>query len=191
MRSVIARLGYAGASLRKVAQQAGYTTGAVTYYFANKEAMVTAIVEHLFDEFDAMLDIGPEVSDIKRRFERWLALNADSDVWLAQFQLLAQARHEPAFAAVYQRRYARYREVLSGILAKQQAAGAIRSDIPADLLADHLGAIGDGWMMMLPIEPERFKPSRVQALLDSIITMLSPSSGAKPATDQSSLRQSE
>ncbi|WP_228395933.1 helix-turn-helix domain-containing protein [Streptomyces sp. RB17] len=33
--SVIAQEGYANASLRKVAQRAGCTTGAVTYYFAN------------------------------------------------------------------------------------------------------------------------------------------------------------
>jgi TetR/AcrR family transcriptional regulator, transcriptional repressor of aconitase len=36
-RYVIARDGYAGASLLKVAARAGYSTGAVTYYFANKE----------------------------------------------------------------------------------------------------------------------------------------------------------
>lgn len=36
--SVIAEEGYASASLRKVAKSAGYTTGAVTYYFANKKS---------------------------------------------------------------------------------------------------------------------------------------------------------
>src|SRR5689334_4432055 len=38
--AVIAQDGFAGASLRKVAQRAGCTTGAVTYYFANKREMV-------------------------------------------------------------------------------------------------------------------------------------------------------
>ena len=51
-RYVIAREGYAGASLRKVAARAGCSTGAVTYYFANKEAMVATVAEALFDEFD-------------------------------------------------------------------------------------------------------------------------------------------
>ena len=114
------------------------------------------------------------MADVKKRFERWFDLNADSDLWLAQFQLLAQARHEPAFADVYQRRYARYRHMLAAILTKQQQAGEVRSDIPADLLADQLSAMGDGWMMLLPIEPERFEPKRMQALLDSIVTILKP-----------------
>lgn len=177
--SVIAEEGFAGASLRKVAQRAGCTTGAVTYYFANKEAMVAAIAENLFDQFDTFLDVTQD--DIKAGFERWLdwTNSAESDFWLAQFQLLAHARHEPAFADIYQRRYAKYRDALTSVLARGQSRGAIRSDIPADLLADQLSAMGDGWMMMLPIEPERFRPSRVQALLEATIALISPPSTAK------------
>lgn len=171
---VIADLGYAGASLRKVAKEAGHTTGAITYYFEDKEAMVRAIIEHMFDEFDEMLELGDEITDMRKRFRRWIELNSDSDAWLASFQLLARARHEPAFAAIYQQRYQGYRDRLAGIIAKQQAAGVTRSDIPADMLADHLSSIGDGWMMLLPIEPARFSPSRVEVLIDSIAVLLSP-----------------
>lgn len=173
---VIADEGYAGASLRKVAKQAGHTTGAITYYFADKEEMVGAIIEYMFDGFDAMLDLGDEVADHRKRLERWVELNSNSDGWLAGFQLLARARHEPKFAAIYQERYERYRERLAGIIRKQQAAGTVRSDIPADLLADHLGSIADGWMIMLPIETERFAPERVNALINSIIQLLQPPS---------------
>jgi AcrR family transcriptional regulator len=172
--SVIAQEGYAGASLRKVAQRGGCTTGTVTYYFANKEEMLAAVVESLFDQFDTFLDVSQD--DIKAGFERWLNWTKaeDADAWLAQFQLLAHARHEPAFAAIYQRRYARYREALTAILARGQSQGQIRDDIAADLLADQLSAMGDGWMMMLPIEPERFEPRRIQALLDATIALISP-----------------
>lgn len=174
--SVIAQEGFAGASLRKVAQRAGCTTGAVTYYFASKEELVTAILESLFDQFDAQLGRGLDRIDVKEGFRRWLDwTNArDPDAWLASLQLLAHARREPAFAAVYQRRYARYRETLAAILARGQGRGQIRSDISADLLADQLSAMGDGWMMMQPIEPERFQPARVQALLDAVIAMITP-----------------
>ncbi len=174
--AVIAQEGFAGASLRRVAQRAGCTTGAVTYYFANKEEMVTAVVESLFDQFDAQLGRGQDRIDVRVGFQRWLDwTNAkDPDAWLAGFQLLAHARHEPAFAAVYQRRYARYRTALAAILARGQSRGLIRDDIPADLLADQLSAMGDGWMMMLPIEPERFQPARVKALLDATFAMIAP-----------------
>lgn len=171
---VIADLGYAGASLRKVAKEAGHTTGAITYYFEDKEAMVRAIIEHMFDEFDDMLELGDEITDMRKRFRRWIELNSDSDAWLASFQLLARARHEPAFAAIYQQRYQGYRDRLAGIIAKQQAAGVTRNDISADMLADHLSSIGDGWMMLLPIEPARFSTERIEALIDSITVLLAP-----------------
>lgn len=174
--SVIAQEGFAGASLRRVAQRAGCTTGAVTYYFANKEEMVIAVAESLFDQFDTLLGKGQHRIDVRVGLQRWLDwINShDPEPWQAAFQLLAHARHEPAFAAVYRRRYARYREVLTEILARGQERGVIRRDIPADLLADQLSAMGDGWMLMFPVEPKRFQPARVQALLDATIAMISP-----------------
>src|SRR5215471_17583898 len=55
--SVIAQEGPAEASLRKVAERAGCSTGAVTYYFANREEMMAAVIESQFDMFDAMLKV--------------------------------------------------------------------------------------------------------------------------------------
>jgi AcrR family transcriptional regulator len=174
--SVIAREGFAGASLRKVAQRAGCTTGAVTYYFANKEAMVIAVAESLFDQFDVLLGKGQHRIDVRVGLQRWLDWinSSDPEPWQAAFQLLAHARHEPAFAALYRQRYARYRVALTAILVRGQERGVIRRDIPADLLADQLSAMGDGWMLMFPVEPNRFQPARVQALLDATISMISP-----------------
>lgn len=174
--SVIAQEGYAGASMRKVAKQAGCTTGAVTYYFANKEEMVFAVAQSLFDQFDTMLDSDNESIDVRAIIQKWLdwtSLN-ETDTWLAMFQLLAHARHEPAFASVIQQRYVRFRHGLAAIVKKGQAQGVIRNDISADLLADQLSAMSDGWMMMLPIEPERFEPGRAKALLDALITLIEP-----------------
>jgi AcrR family transcriptional regulator len=174
--SVIAQDGFAGASLRKVAERAGCSTGTVTYYFANKEEMMAAVIENQFDVFDAMLRGDDKGIDIRGGFKRWLdSLSATGPVeWVATFQLLAHARHEPALAAVYQRRYARYRDVFTAMLAKGQRQGTIRKDIPADLLADQLSAMGDGWMMWFPIEPERFQPRRVKALLDATMALIAP-----------------
>jgi len=172
---VIAEEGFAAASLRRVAQRAGCTTGAVSYYFANKEAMMAALIESRFDLFDKLLEMGDDAAGVRRSFERWLEITtADDAVWMAGFQLLAYARHEPTLAAAYQRRYARYREVFAEILASGQQHGWVRRDIAADLLADQLSAMGDGWMMLYPIEPERFGPERVKALLDATMAIIAP-----------------
>ncbi|HCF9805933.1 TetR/AcrR family transcriptional regulator [Pseudomonas aeruginosa] len=182
--AVIAQEGYAGASMRKVAQQAGCTTGAVTYYFANKEEMVTAAVQYLFDEFDTLLDADVESFDIGELIKEWLNwTKADEpNSWLALFQLMAHARHEPAFAEVFQLRYSRFREVFSSILAQGQRDGMIRDDIDASVLSDLISAMGDGWMMAKPIEPNRFTPARKKALLSAVLALITPPvAQAKPA----------
>jgi len=176
--SVIAQEGPAEASLRKVAERAGCSTGAVTYYFANREEMMAAVIESQFDMFDAMLKVsdGDKV-DIRGGLKRWLdSLGAGGEgEWVAIFQLLSLARHEPALAAVYQRRYARYRDVFAAMIGKGQRQGTIRKDIPAEFLADQISAMGDGWMMLFPIEPDRFRPTRVKALLDATMALIAPS----------------
>lgn len=171
---VIADEGIAATSLRKVAQRAGCTTGAVSYYFASKEALMAAIIESRWDAFDGLLDIDADAGGIRRMFERWFEITTGDGDWAAGFQLLAYARHDPGLIAVYQQRYARYRERLTGILADGQRQGRIRDDVRADLLADQLGTLGDGWMMLFPIEPERFAPDRLGELLDATIAIISP-----------------
>jgi AcrR family transcriptional regulator len=175
--AVIAEDGFATASLRKVAARADCTTGAVTYYFANKDEMLTAVAQSFFDEVDTILSTTDDDRvDVRAMLERWLdrTRSRDSRTWLVMFQLLAHARHEPALVAVVRERYARFRQTLASILEKGQRQGAIRNDISADLLADQLSAISDGWMMMLPIEPQRFSPKRVRALLDATVKILEP-----------------
>jgi AcrR family transcriptional regulator len=174
--AVIAEEGYAAASLRKVAQRAGCTTGAVTYYFSSREEMMAAVLENRFDLFDELARGADGRGDIRSGFERWMdwANAEDPKERLAGFQLLAHARHEPALAVVYQRRYARYRDRLASVLAQGQERGAVRKDIPAQVLADQLCAMGDGWMMMLPVEPERFRSEWVKTLLDCTMALIAP-----------------
>lgn len=182
--AVTAQEGYAAASMRKVAKRAGCTTGAVTYYFANKEEMDAAVAQSLFDRFDGLLDANRDQIDVRGLIQQWLDWTQvdETDLWLALTQLLAHARHEPAFADIVQRRYAKFRQALTSVLEKGQNQGVVRSDIAADLLADQVSAMGDGWMMLMPIEPDRFRPGRGQALMDAAVTLLSPPRAPDTAT---------
>lgn len=181
MTSVIAEEGYVAASLRKVAKRAGYTTGAVTYYFANKEELVLALVESRFDRYDAMLEDIQAETDIQALLERWLHLtSSDPDFWPVMSELLAHATHVPAIAATYRARYARFREVYTSILATGQERGTVRDDIPADLLAEQLSAMGDGWALLSRLETERFSPSRARELISSATALIAPGAATAP-----------
>lgn len=174
--AVTAEEGYSGASLRKVAKRMGATTGTVTYYFANKEEMLTAVAEELFIRFHKQLAFDTPHADINLVIEKLLTWD-DSEqpgLWLAFLQLLTHARQEPAFAPVIQRHYAKIREALTFLVEKGQSNQIIRNDITADMLAEQLSALGDGWMMMMSIEPERFTPEKIQLLSDAVLTLIKP-----------------
>lgn len=173
--SVIAREGYTKASLRAVAEHAGQSTGAVTYYFANKEELIAALMESVFDHFDSILESVRESTDVRMLFQHWLALAERNEMfWPVTSELFAKGRREPAFAEIIARRYERYRRVHTSILKAGQQRGTVRTDIPADLLTDQLCAMGDGWMLMYSVEPTRFTPKRIRVLIEAVCTLIAP-----------------
>ena len=86
--------------------------------------------------------------------------------------ILVRAATDRPLAAVIQKRYARFRRKLTTVIERWQSEGAVRSDIPADLLADQVSAMADGWTMMFPVEPNRFSRGRINDLLNAAIAML-------------------
>jgi len=178
--AVIAKEGLAATSLRKVARRAGGTTGAVTYYFENKDAMITAVAAYLYDKFEKwLLDAIDDSIDIRKLIEDYLVgmTVKEPEIWLVILQVQTHALHKRTLADLIQRRYMQYRHVLADAVAKGQEQGIIRNDIPADILADQISAMSDGWALMYPIERERFKPRRFKALLDAVATLISPVPG--------------
>jgi AcrR family transcriptional regulator len=168
---VIAREGYAGASLRKVAMQAGCTTGAVTYYFADRDAMITAVAQHIWDKWDSMRSGPGEHDKGLRQFLAWSSAE-DSTEWMAAMEILIHTRHVPAFQEMYVRRYGDYRDAMTRSLAISQRNGLIRDDIPADMLTDQICAMADGWMLAMPSDPQRFTPQRINDLIDATMTLI-------------------
>ena len=175
-RAVIARDGYAAATLRKVAEQAGASTGAASYYFENKEAMVLAVAESMFDQIDAWLEARRGACDPQSLCNSLLTwtTRGGGETWLVMLQLLVGARSNPALAAVIARRDARFMVNLTKLIEQGQAGGLIRRDFPADVLADQLCAMADGWALVYPLEPERFAHGRFRHLVDTAAAMLAP-----------------
>lgn len=55
-RAVFERLGIEGASIREIAKQAGYTPGAIYFYFDNKEAIYGALLAESLERLNAAVD---------------------------------------------------------------------------------------------------------------------------------------
>jgi AcrR family transcriptional regulator len=176
-RKVIARDGYAGTTLLKVAREAGAaSTGVVTHYFESKEAMVLAVAEALFDEYDAWLAAQGNACDPASLCNSLLKYTTRSkgETWVTMLQLIVGARGDAKLASVYARRNGKFMTNLARLIQQGQDQGAIRRDFPADVLADQLAAMGDGWALAYPLEPKRFGHGRIRHLVDSAAAMLAP-----------------
>jgi len=75
---------------------------------------------------------------------------------------------------VIERFYGRFRDRLTALIAQAQADGSARRDFSADLLADQISAVGDGWLMVQPVERKRFDRRRILNLIDMAMAMLQP-----------------
>lgn len=99
---LIAARGLEAATIREVAARAGYSTTAVTHYFANKRAMLLAAYQHMaqaagrrFDETATSLPHDPLA-----RLETLLPVDEDSRrAWQVYFQFWPMANHDAALAA--------------------------------------------------------------------------------------------
>lgn len=147
----------------------------MTYYFKNKTELMIAITEGRFDNYASLLDPGAERAGVRAMLERWLDLTVTNrEQWPVMSQLVAFARQEPELAAIIQQRYGAFRAELATMIDEGQRHGTIRADVRAAVLAENVAAMGDGWAMLAPVEPDRFTPEKVEELLDAVDTLLRP-----------------
>lgn len=75
-RAQFAQKGFAGATLRAIAQAAGVDTALIHHYFASKEGMFAAAIEESFDSGRFLTDVGDSpariaTSIVTRYFDLW------------------------------------------------------------------------------------------------------------------------
>lgn len=171
---VIAEEGFAAASLRRVAHRAGYTTGAVTYYFKNKEDLTLALAESRFERYFDLLDSATQ-SDLHAPLRSLIAAATEEQAFpLVMSQLLANAQQGTPLGKLISGRYAKFRKRLTTSLADGQRNGLVRDDIPADILAEHLAAIADGIAVLVPIDPQRIDRARAEEIFNGMVKLVSP-----------------
>ena len=72
-RQLLASEGYAGLSMRRVAQAAGMTLSNVQHYYASRDLLLEALLLSIMDEFQSKMDrISAEMSE-RPRLERFLS----------------------------------------------------------------------------------------------------------------------
>jgi AcrR family transcriptional regulator len=178
---VIERDGPEAASMRGIAREAGYTTGVITHYFADKRELMAFAFGLMVNRSAARMVESGEKSGVAGALTEILPLDRErrreTTVWLA---LMGASLTDPELAAELRQRYRQAREAMLPIFENTFAEAT--GEEPEDV-ADELLAVVDGITVDALTDPERYPPDRQLALLRRALRRLGlptdlPSPGA-------------
>jgi len=156
----ICALGMHGASIDRIAAEAGYTKGAFYAHFASKEDLfLTMLDEHFATELvrlDAVLaGTGDPAEETRRAAEDFLEqIDADPE-WRRLYQELAThaARHD-AFRAEFAARQRALRERMAAVFARWASDLGVTPPVPPAEVAAMTFFMADGFLLDQIIDPE-------------------------------------
>jgi AcrR family transcriptional regulator len=142
-RTVFARHGYEGATVRLLEQETGLSRGAIFHHFRDKEALFLALAEEDARTTAELVATGGLIEAMHR-------LPATDPGWLGvALEVSRRLRTDPTFRTEWQRRLDAITRTAETRLAAGRAAGAVRSDVPVSVLVTFLRLIYDGLVLHL------------------------------------------
>jgi AcrR family transcriptional regulator len=163
---VIARSGPEAATMREVAREAGWTTGVLTHYFADKRSLLLATYQaSLAGRRAANADVAADPIDEVRR-SLLVALPLDEDRrrhWLVTLACCTVAASEPELAVAQRDAYRQYRDHVAGTVASAGLDGEPRD------VAEQLIAIVDGVAIQALFDGDSWPPERQLATVEALL----------------------
>jgi TetR/AcrR family transcriptional regulator, transcriptional repressor of bet genes len=168
---VIERCGTAGTNLRKIAGEAGYTTGVITHYFRNKRQLMVFAFGLLVDRSTSRMAEAVREAGVVAALAQVLPLDEErrreTTVWLS---LLGASLTDPDLASELRERYRRAREATLPMF-KSVLPEKAQENGPDDV-ADEILAVVDGITVDALTDPERYPPGRQLELLRRALARL-------------------
>jgi AcrR family transcriptional regulator len=174
---VIVRDGLDRTSMRAIAQELGASTGVVTHYFRDKEALILFALERVFEHVLADMKIAaqgqPGIDGLAQMICTALPLEmSDKDDWKVWVAFLGYSIGREHLVQEHRKRYDLLRQIIAQELADLQAANLIRADIDLILEANAIVALVDGIGTGSVIYPEQFSAEQQKYLVRRHINVL-------------------
>jgi AcrR family transcriptional regulator len=194
-REVIVKKGFALASVRDIADAAGFSLGAFYSNFPEKQAILLELVQRHQTEERAKIEAAlgsPRVDAGKAMagIEKWAAtINSDPGWAVLAIELQLQALRSPAFAQRYNELNRKHRQALGGLITRLfELFGREVPGDPAEIATGFI-ALGRG-MALLPKGGEAGRSGRIiVAFLKALIGSARPESDHSPRQSDHSPRR--
>lgn len=172
--AVIAREGLEGLTMRVVAKEVGFSTGALTHYFQTKDELLIAasgagadVVRPEMDEAasgvsaraalrDLLHTVLPTSPEMKAQWRFWMAF------W-------ERAAHSPQVQRVMRERYFEYTSRVATVIRRCQEQGEISRDVDVDKVAREIIALIDGIGVQVMIGSRKFTNAVQRQYVDELL----------------------
>ncbi len=179
-RTVIAREGLSGATVRRVAAELGGSTTAVTHYFASRDELLRAAVEDAYSTAAARMAAAAEAAAengalamLAAALEQALPIDRpardEARIWIAFW---ASAVVSDELRRVQRRGYTAGLTLLQGVLREAAGQNELAAGAGPEHEAERLLLFVDGLTIEATLDPERFTADRQRALLAAEIARL-------------------
>ena len=164
--------GLEAVTVRRVAEEAGWSTGAVVHYFADKEELLLLAFSTVADRVRTRLaEAAEQTTEPLDLVRAWLVeglpiggeRQAEVRVW---FAFLGLALTRPDFARAQRLTYRAWRGRVADLLRDAQEHGDIRADVDPSAAAAALVAVVDGLAIQATFEPRALSATRQTELVD-------------------------
>jgi AcrR family transcriptional regulator len=142
---VVARRGFHAATVDEIADEAGYSVGALYSNFDGKDDLFLAVFDGHLRWYEERLGLAAATADTGRVVGEWMdALMEDPEQLLIFIEFWAYAVRKPKLRRSFAARLAEIRAALAEALRQRAEASGKELEIPADTLALLLLATGRG-----------------------------------------------
>jgi AcrR family transcriptional regulator len=184
---VVRRDGIRAASVRTIAAEAGWSAGAVRYYFPDQAGLLSfamdLVARRVTERVYAIEPVGAATAIALQYLEEVIPLDEERqtefDVWLS---FVAQARAESGAEGLRLHLgpvHANLLRLCSRVLSGLADRGALRDDLDLGLEAERLHALVDGVSLHAAIQSDLVTPARVRDILRHHLAGLGPRGSAR------------
>ena len=167
------RDGLEAVTVRKVAEEAGWSTGALVHYFSDKEELMLFAFRIAADRVGRRVRKSDEqtagpLERARAQLLEGLPLDRDRhDEMRVWFSFLGLALTRPALGRAQRVAYRAWRDRIAQRLREARAAGELRPDADCDKEAATLVALVDGVAIQATFEPRTLSRARQVELVDA------------------------
>jgi AcrR family transcriptional regulator len=165
---LIAELGWGRVTTRAVAGRAGLPHGSVSYHFRGKQELLTEAALHAFqqaipvDQFAALKTVDDLIGLIAAEVGDPEAI--DPVLSRLMLEAMREAERDHALRERMGAMLGEYRRMMVDAVRVDQERGAVFDGAPPEAVATILGAVGDGLLLHVLLDPELDTAAAIDAL---------------------------